>query len=117
MPAQTKITEALQKTFFKNHKSFLNSQYTNSRQISQRCTLDAGKYLIMATTFEPTEESAFSIRVLGTSIRLSLLETQTILLLDPFPSLNGIQKNNDAANTAATEQYEPIFLQLADDHK
>lgn len=114
---QLKVTEALPKSFFINHKSFLNSQYTNSRQISQRCTLEAGRYLIMATTYEPTEESAFSVRVLGTSIRLSLLETQTILLLDPFPSLNGTLKINEAANKAAKEQYAPIFMQLADDHK
>lgn len=52
---QSKITECLPKTFFKKHKSLLNSQYTNSRQISQRCELEPGRYLIMATTFEPTE--------------------------------------------------------------
>lgn len=114
---QMKVTECLQKTFFKKHKSLLNSQYTNSRQISQRCTLDAGRYLIMATTFEPTEESAFSVRVLGTSIRLALLETQTMLLLDPFPLLNSVHKPTDTINAAGTAQYEPVFLQLADDHK
>lgn len=123
---QTKITECLPKTFFKKHKSLLNSQYTNSRQISQRCSLEAGRYLIMATTFEPAEESAFSVRVLGSSIRLSLLETQTMLLLDPFQtsgSLSGSsyklnQMNDDVASiTSGTAQYEPVFLQLADDHK
>lgn len=123
---QTKITECLPKTFFKKHKSLLNSQYTNSRQISQRCSLEVGRYLIMATTFEPAEESAFSVRVLGSSIRLSLLETQTMLLLDPFQtsgSLSGSsyklnQMNDDVASiTSGTAQYEPVFLQLADDHK
>lgn len=75
----------------------------------------------MATTFEPAEESAFSVRVLGTTIRLALLETQTMLLLDPFPSLNVSQKilpdspNNN--NQTGTAQYEPVFMQLADDHK
>lgn len=125
-----KITECLPKAFFKKHKSLLNSQYTNSRQISQRCSLEAGKYLIMATTFEPAEESAFSVRVLGGSIRLSLLETQTMLLLDPFQtigtgsgSLSGStyklnQANDDISSvTSGTAQYEPVFLQLADDHK
>lgn len=123
---QTKITECLPKTFFKKHKSLLNSQYTNSRQISQRCSMEAGRYLIMATTFEPAEESAFSVRVLGSSIRLSLLETQTMLLLDPFQtsgSLSGSsyklnQMNDDIGSiTSGTTQYEPVFLQLADDHK
>lgn len=125
-----KISECLPKTFFKKHKSLLNSQYTNSRQISQRCSLEAGRYIIMATTFEPAEESAFSVRVLGGSIRLSLLETQTMLLLDPFQtigtgsgSLSGStyklnQANDDISSvTSGTAQYEPVFLQLADDHK
>jgi hypothetical protein len=84
----------------------------------------------MATTFEPAEESAFSVRVLGGSIRLSLLETQTMLLLDPFQtigtgsgSLSGStyklnQANDDISSvTSGTAQYEPVFLQLADDHK
>jgi calpain-9 len=125
-----KISECLPKMFFKKHKSLLNSQYTNSRQISQRCSLEAGRYLIMATTFEPAEESAFSVRVLGGSIRLSLLETQTMLLLDPFQtngtgsgSISGStyklnQSNDDISSvTSGTAQYEPVFLQLADDHK
>lgn len=127
-----KITECLPKTFFKKHKSLLNSQYTNSRQISQRCSLEPGRYLIMATTFEPAEESAFSVRVLGNSIRLTLLETQTMLLLDPIQaignttgsgSLSGSsyklnQSNDDIPSVASgTAQYEPVFLQLADDHK
>uniref|UniRef100_A0A336LVQ1 CSON006144 protein n=1 Tax=Culicoides sonorensis TaxID=179676 RepID=A0A336LVQ1_CULSO len=117
---QNKVTECLPKSFFKKHKSLVNSQYTNSRQISHRCTLDAGRYLIMATTFEPAEESAFSVRVLGTTIRLALLETQTMLLLDPFPSLNVSQKltpDSPNNNQTGTAQYEPVFMQLADDHK
>lgn len=125
-----KITENLPKTFFKKHKSLLNSQYTNSRQISQRCSLEAGRYLVMATTFEPGEESSFSVRVLGSSIRLTLLETQTMLLLDPFQTVNTgsgsfsgsthklNQANDDISSvTSGTAQYEPVFLQLADDHK
>lgn len=130
LQSQPNKIECLPKTFFKKHKSLLNSQYTNSRQISQRCSLEAGRYLIMATTFEPAEESAFSVRVLGSSIRLSLLETQTMLLLDPFQtigtgsgSLSGSsyklnQANDDISSvTSGTAQYEPVFLQLADDHK
>lgn len=125
MLVQNKVTECLPKSFFKKHKSLVNSQYTNSRQISLRCTLDAGRYLIMATTFEPAEESAFSIRVLGTTIRLASLETQTMLLLDPFPSINFVKLQQQESNLAisggvaqsSTAQYEPVFMQLADDHK
>lgn len=64
------------------------------------------------------EESAFSVRVLGTTIRLALLETQTMLLLNPFPYLHNSQKVLQTdPNAAGTAQYEPVFLQLADDHK
>ena len=83
----------------------------------------------MATTFEPAVESAFSVRVLGTSIRLSLLETQTVLLLDPFQTLLAatggvgstgslkISPGGDNSMSSGTAQYEPVFMQLADDHK
>jgi calpain-9 len=74
----------------------------------------------MATTFEPAEESAFSVRVLGGTIRLALLETQTMLLLDPFLTLNASQKLSPQDSTGAqggAAQYEPVFMQLADDHK
>jgi calpain-9 len=116
---QKKVTESLPKSFFKKHVSFINSNYCNSRQISHRCTLEAGRYLIMATTFEPAEESAFSVRVLGGTIRLALLETQTMLLLDPFLTLNASQKlsQQDSTGASGAAQYEPVFMQLADDHK
>lgn len=77
----------------------------------------------MATTFEPAEEASFSVRVLGSTIRLSLLETQTMLLLDPFPLLNSNAKismdsaNNNVTAATSTAQYEPVFMQLADDQR
>lgn len=85
----------------------------------------------MATTFEPAEEASFSVRVLGSTIRLALLETQTMLLLDPFPLLNSSAKismdsannnvnnnnNNSVSATTSTAQYEPVFMQLADDQR
>uniref|UniRef100_A0A182FBL2 Calpain catalytic domain-containing protein n=1 Tax=Anopheles albimanus TaxID=7167 RepID=A0A182FBL2_ANOAL len=120
------LSGCLSKNFFKKHKSLVNSQYTNSRQISHRCSLDPGRYLIMATTFEPAEEASFSVRVLGSTIRLALLETQTMLLLDPFPLLNSNAKisidsannnNNNNGVACSTAQYEPVFMQLADDQR
>lgn len=73
------------KDFFKKNKSLVNSQYTNSRQVrwrewfvtdmvpywlimyifqvSHRCFLDQGGYLIIPTTFEPGQESGFTLRV------------------------------------------------------
>lgn len=54
---KNKLTESLSKEFFKNQVSFVNSDYGNSRHVSYRCNLDAGRYLLMATTYEPGEES------------------------------------------------------------
>lgn len=54
---KNKLTENLSKEFFKNSISFINSDYGNSRHVSYRCNLDAGRYLLMATTYEPGEES------------------------------------------------------------
>ena len=44
------------KSYFKSRKSLLNSQYTNSRQVSLRMGLDRGQILVLPTTFEPGEE-------------------------------------------------------------
>ena len=56
-------TESINKQFFKKNKSLVNSQYTNSRQVSHRCQLDQGGYLLVPTTFEPTQETSFTLRV------------------------------------------------------
>lgn len=69
----------------------------------------------MATTYEPGEESSFTVRILGNSLRLSQLETQTMMLLDPFPPLN-LSNEPDSAK-AKKCQYEPVFMQLADENK
>lgn len=62
--AKNKLTESLSKEFFKNQISFINSDYGNSRHVSYRCNLDAGRYLLMATTYEPGEESGTIISIL-----------------------------------------------------
>lgn len=54
---KNKLSESLSKEFFKNQISFINSDYGNSRHVSYRCNLDVGRYLLMATTYEPGEES------------------------------------------------------------
>lgn len=69
----------------------------------------------MATTYEPGEESCFTVRILGSSLRLSQLETQTMMLLDPFPALN-LNNEPDSAKVKKC-QYEPVFMQLADENK
>ncbi|SPP89516.1 calpain-C [Drosophila guanche] len=109
------LNECLQKDFFKNHVSFLNSDYGNTRHVSYHTQLEAGHYVLIPTTYEPAEEAHFTIRILGTSaLRLSCLETQTMILLDPFPALkseDSIQKIKSVC------QYEPVYMQLADENK
>lgn len=40
-----------------------------------------------------------------------------MLLLDPFPLFNASHKTQEISTPAGTAQYEPVFIQLADDHK
>lgn len=54
---KNKLSESLSKDFFKTQVSFINSDYGNSRHVSYRCNLEPGRYLLMATTYEPGEES------------------------------------------------------------
>lgn len=56
-------TETINRQFFKKNKSLVNSQYTNSRQVSHRCLLEQGGYLFIPTTFEPGQETNFTLRV------------------------------------------------------
>ncbi|TMW49507.1 hypothetical protein DOY81_005397 [Sarcophaga bullata] len=110
-----KITECLPKEFFKTQVSFLNSDYGNTRHVTCHCQLEVGQYVLMPTTYEPGEESSFTVRILSTlSLRLSLLETQTLMLLDPFPVLKNEADSTKIKNVC---QYEPVFMQLADENK
>lgn len=54
---KNKLSESMTREFFKTQVSFINSDYGNSRHVSYRCNLEPGKYLLMATTYEPGEES------------------------------------------------------------
>lgn len=112
-PLQKGSTTSLQKTFFKKTKSFANSQYTNSRQVSLRCGLEAGASLLIPTTFEPGQEVSFTFRVLSTSTKLSLrlMDTTPAILKAPFI------KSPSVGETKAFAQYEGVFLQLADEHR
>lgn len=61
----------------------------------------------------------FTIRLLGNHIKLAQLETQTMMILDPFPPLSATQLRSDTDTTKTTKkcQYEPIFMQLADENR
>lgn len=71
----------------------------------------------MATTYEPGEESGFTVRLLGNHIKLAQLETPTMMILDPFPPLSVTQQCNETDTTKKKCQYEPIFIQLADENR
>jgi len=100
------------KEFFKKNKSLVNSQYTNSRQVSHRCFLDQGGYLIIPTTFEPGQESGFTLRVYSSKpLKLKLLDTVPSLLK------SAIMKAPVNLDGKTFVQYESVFLQLADEHR
>ncbi|XP_037726188.1 calpain-C [Drosophila subpulchrella] len=116
------LSECLQKDFFKNHVSFLNSDYGNTRHVSYHTHLEAGHYVLIPTTYEPAEEAHFTVRILGTgSFRLSCLETQTMILLDPFPALKSTDTSDRCSGggqkVKSVCQYEPVYMQLADENK
>lgn len=58
----------------------------------------------------------YTIRILGNSLKLAQLETQTMMLLDPFPPISSIKNESDAVKEKRC-QYEPVFMQLADENK
>ncbi|XP_048005204.1 calpain-C isoform X2 [Leguminivora glycinivorella] len=100
---------------FKKLKSTVNSQYTNSRQVSHRCDLQPGSYLIMPTTFEPREEANFSLRIFSTkTVRMRALDSAPQMIkaavIRAPPGL-------ELSRSVSFAQYEAIFLQLADEHR
>lgn len=105
-------TESIGKMFFKKNKSLVNSQYTNSRQVSHRCQLEQGGYLIIPTTFEPGQESGFTLRVYSSKpLKLKLLDTP------PYLVKSAIVKAPPLLDGKSFSQYEAVFLQLADEHR
>lgn len=58
----------------------------------------------------------FTVRLLGNHVKLAQLETQTMMILDPFPPLS-VTQQRDTDTTKKKCQYEPIFMQLADENR
>uniref|UniRef100_T1JH14 Calpain catalytic domain-containing protein n=1 Tax=Strigamia maritima TaxID=126957 RepID=T1JH14_STRMM len=88
----------IDKSFYKKNKSFVNSQYTNSRQVTHRCQLEQGGYVIIPTTFEPGQEA-------------------TLIDVMPVTSKSAILKAPVTSDPKGLGQYEAVFLQLANEHK
>ncbi|KAL0851764.1 hypothetical protein ABMA28_000076 [Loxostege sticticalis] len=106
------LTETASPLFFKKIKSTINSQYTNSRQVSHRCQLEAGAYLVMPTTFEPREEANFSLRVFSNKpLKMKVLDYAPQMLKA------ALIKAPPGVETSSFAQYEAVFLQLADEHR
>ncbi|XP_076040187.1 calpain C isoform X2 [Oratosquilla oratoria] len=105
-------TESLGKSYFKRHKSLVNSQYTNSRQVSERVQLEQGGYVLLPTTFEPAKESAFTLRVFS-------CKPLKLKLVDSLPSLvkPALLKARGSVDGKSLQQYEAVFLQVADEHR
>ncbi|XP_065219426.1 calpain-C [Planococcus citri] len=107
------IGESAGRQFFKKNKSLVNSQYTNSRQVSQRYQLEQGGYLVLPTTFEPAQESSFTLRVYSCKpLKLKLLDTTPVLLKSAI-----VKAPLTAVDGKSFTQYESVFLQLADEHR
>ena len=98
------------KAFFKTKRSLMNSQYTNSRQVTLRSKLAEGSYLILPTSYEPGQEATFIFRVLCRSaVRLKVHDSQPLLLKSPM-----VQAQE---TTKGLGHYQGLFLQVADEQK
>ncbi|XP_041986342.1 calpain-C [Aricia agestis] len=98
--------------FFKTTKSTINSQYTNSRQVSERYYLESGAYLVIPTTFEPRQEANFSLRVFSMmSVKMNVLDCAPQMLK------SAMLKAPVGTDASSFAQYESQFLHLADEHK
>ncbi|XP_066991587.1 calpain-C isoform X1 [Anabrus simplex] len=105
-------SETIGKQFFKKNKSLVNSLYTNSRQVSHRCQLEQGGYLVLPTTFESGQESNFTLRVYSSKpLKLKLLDTHPSLVK------SAIVKAPLSLDGKSFTLYESVFLQLADEHR
>lgn len=104
--------DSISKAFFKKHKSLVNSQYTNSRQVCERVQLEQGGYILLPTTFEPGQESAFTLRVFSSKpLKLKLVDTPSALVQP------AVVKARDSVDAKSLQQYEAVFLQVADEHR
>ena len=80
--------------------------------MSHRCQLEQGGYLILPTTFEPGQESSFTVRVFSSKpLKLKLLD------IVPSQVKSAVVKAPPLLDGKSFSQYEAVFLQLADEHR
>merc|ERR1719273_174396 len=141
------LATSIGRNYFRSKKSLLNSQYTNSKQVSLRSRFDGpSQMLILPTTFEPGDESAFTFRVFSRSsgLRMKIVDVVPAIVGNVFARAvahewqvsnsshqnGGGQMSSQNGNSTAVSnsissskvakdfsQYEPIFLQMSEDKK
>lgn len=120
----------LGKSYFKSRKSLLNSQYTNSRQVSLRMGLERGQILVLPTTFEPGEEATFTFRVFSKQpVRIKIVDVVPSVTGQVFararqpntgPPQPALNNNNGPTNNNKLKDfshYEPLFNQVSDERR
>jgi len=106
-------SDSIGRTYFRSNRSLLNSQYTNSRHVTHRSTLAPGPYMLLPTTFEPGQEATFTFRVLSRGgAKLRCIDTTPALIHTPI-----VRAPPTLTTTKGFEQYDTLFLQLADDRR
>ena len=96
--------------FYKTRRSLVNSQYTNSRQVSLRSRFQPGSYLLLPTTYEPGVETSFIFRIF--SQRAIKLKLQ-----DCTPEMTRTPVVRAQETTKSLTQYQGLFIKLADEQK
>ncbi|KAG1674068.1 Calpain-C [Nymphon striatum] len=111
-PMEKNSNSHMSKAYFKKQKSLVSSPYTNNRQVSHRCKLEAGGYVLVPTTFEPGEEASFTLRVYS-------MEPIKLKFIDFSPSVlkQSIIKAPASINGTGLKNYESIFFQASNEHK
>ncbi|KAL7632514.1 UNVERIFIED_CONTAM: hypothetical protein RMT77_017177 [Armadillidium vulgare] len=111
-PVTKNGVDSIGKSFYKKHKSLVNSQYTNNRQVCERVPLEQGGYVILPTTFEPGQESSFTLRVFSSKpIKLRMIDVAPCLIQPALLQAKG------SLEAKSLQQYEAVFLQVADEHR
>ena len=101
------------RSYFRNNRSLLNSQYTNSRHVTHRVNLEADSYMLLPTTFEPATEGTFTFRVLTrASAKLRSVDVTPAIIKTAI-----VKAPAALADAKGFEQYDAVFQQLCDDRK
>ncbi|OQV24279.1 Calpain-C [Hypsibius exemplaris] len=109
----TSVGARLDAHFFKKHHAVLHSAYTNTQQVTCRCQLQPGQYVIIPTSFEAGAEAAFTLRVYSSvPVNLGILDDVPAQLKPAFQKAIG--DNNEKTYIKV---FEAAFLQLADERK